>query len=612
MFSCAYDVHSYEIIDLPSSVINRGYNAIMPLIRRLPPQVAERIAAGEVVERPASIVKELCENSLDAGATQIDVQVREGGIEGIDVRDNGHGIEGEQLEAALENHSTSKISAAEDLGALRSLGFRGEALASIAAISHLLISSRAQGAEQAWQLETINGNRGGVKPAALNPGCWIRVEKLFHNVPARRKFLRTPATEFSQLDRMFCRLALSRPAVSFSLNHNGKMIHRFPAAQEVGARVRDLLGEDFMNNSFFIDSGPSVSPAPYRVSGWIIKPARAGDNSANQYLFINGRFVRDRIVSHACRQGYGDLLYSRNVPSYVLFVEVPAAEVDVNVHPAKNEVRFRQGQQVHSLISGCIRKRLAKVAEAPLRRVTAIRQDYAELNEVEKPRWQLQDAALSQAQSAVRSDYGMDPIVQEKELSFPLGTAIGLLHNIYIIAVNEKGLVVVDAHAAHERILFEDLKKEWQQGKWGLQNLLFPISVELPHGDVDFIEEHSGLFTNWGFDLQVIGATSVAIRSLPALLAQDNLAVLIRSLVHLLQEYQADGAEITVQAAAKILSTMACHGAVRANRKMTVAEMNALLRELEKTPRHYACNHGRPTWLEIERPYLDKKFLHGQ
>lgn len=585
----------------------------MPIIRKLPPQLAERIAAGEVVERPASIVKELCENSLDAGASQIDVGVKAGGIDRIDVRDNGHGIERSQLEIALANHSTSKISAIEDLDAISTLGFRGEALASIAAVSYLTISARAQGAEEAWQLETINGHMGEVRPTALNPGCWIRVEALFHNLPARRKFLRTPGTEFSQLDKMFCRLALSRPEVGFSLSHNDKTIHRLPATEEAGLRMRDLLGKNFSDNSVFIDSNSSIgsSLAAYRVYGWIIKPTMATETTVNQYLFVNGRFVRDKTISHACRQGYGDLLYSRNLPSYILFVELPTSEVDVNVHPAKNEVRFHQGQKVHSLVSGCIKKHLAKLTEAPLRQrqKTTTPSDYDKLRELKTSHWQMQETTPHTLyEPPKKADYRP----QEAGLNLRLGTAIGLLHNIYVIAINEKGLVIVDAHAAHERILFENLKREWHERKWGLQKLLFPISIELSHGDVDFIEEHTESFAKWGFEVQVIGATSVAIRSLPALLAQDNLAVLIRSITHLLQEYQVDGAEITAKAAAKILSTMACHGAVRSNHSMTIAEMNALLRELEKTPRHYACNHGRPTWFEIERSYFDKQFLHGQ
>ncbi len=578
----------------------------MPVIRKLPAQLAAKIAAGEVVERPASIVKELCENSLDAGATQIDVEVKAGGIERIDVRDNGHGIERDQLETALANHSTSKISSVEDLDSIATLGFRGEALASIAAVSYLTISARAQGLEEAWQLKTVNGDMSEVKPAALNPGCWVRVEALFHNLPARQKFLRTPGTEFSQLNKMFCRLALSRPEVGFSLSHNDRTVHRLPPTQEAGLRMRDLLGQDFSDNSVFIDSSASIgsASAAYRVYGWIIKPAMATETSANQYLFVNGRFVRDKTISHACKRGYGDLLYARNLPSYILFVELPTSEVDVNVHPAKSEVKFHQDHKVHSLVSSCIRKHLARLTESPLRQGQQPMgpNDYTRLREIP------QTTPHSLYEPPRQADY----VPSEAGLDFPLGTAIGLLHNIYVVAVNEKGLVIVDAHAAHERILFENLKREWQQKKWGLQRLLFPISIELSPGDVDFIEEHSESFALWGFEVQAIDSTTVAIRSLPALLAQDNLAVLIRSITHLLQEYQADGAETTAKAAARILSTMACHGAVRSNRSMTITEMNELLRELERTPRHYACNHGRPTWLEIERAYFDKQFLHGQ
>ena len=594
----------------------------MPVIRKLSPQLAERIAAGEVVERPASIVKELLENSLDAEATEINVAAHSGGMEYIDVRDNGCGIEQEQLEAALENHSTSKITSAEDLAAIQSLGFRGEALASIAAVSHLTLTSRAQGAEQAWRIEAVDGKRENVKPAALNQGGWIRVEKLFHNVPARRKFLRTPATEFAQLEKVFARIALSRHDVGFSLTHNGKLIHKLEntaGKKGIQERVKDILGDHFSNNSLYIDS----ETASYRLHGWIIQPAHAKSSSNNQYLYVNGRFIRDRIIANACKQGYGELLFSRLLPSYILFLEVPAMDVDVNVHPAKHEVRFRQGQLVHSLVRGCIKKSLERQKVTPISLSLRTAKPYSRPESMRLNQDRIYEglatAKQGEEKKTIRRNHQEETEraqnggqQEEAPLNLPLGIAVGLLHNVYVVAMNDKGLIVVDAHAAHERILFEKLKVEWRNKKWGLQPLLFPIKVELSPGDLAFVEENASLFAQWGFELRVIGTTTVAISSIPVLLSQDNMQELISSLSHLLQQNQADGTAITDQAADKILSSMACYGAVRANRKMTIAEMNALLRELEKTPRNYACNHGRPTWLQIDRSELDSKLLHGQ
>ena len=585
----------------------------MPTIRKLPPQVAAKIAAGEVVERPASIVKELLENSLDAAATELRVQVRKGGIESIDVRDNGHGIAADQLALAVENHTTSKITAAPDLHAIHSLGFRGEALASIGAVSHLTVTSRAQGTDQSWQIKVPAGVRQGPRPAAMNQGTWVRVEELFHNVPARRKFLRSPATEFAQVEKVFSRIALSRPDLSFSLIHNDKLIHQVAATNKESmqnTRLPELINEHFSSHSVRLDSGQGSC----RVHGWIIQPAHASTNASTQYLYINGRFVRDRILSHAGRQGYGELLFGRHSPAYILFIDMPAADVDVNVHPAKHEVRFRDGRLVHSLVSNSIRKRLAQITPTSINlKPSPIQEIYPEESPRTKQGVAEEARHIEQYLNRRSARQAISPNQQAaEEFASPLGTAIGLLHGIYIIAMNDTGLLVVDAHAAHERILFEQLRDQWRRKEWEIQTLLFPFTAHLSCGDLAYVEENLAQFAQWGFELRIIGITTVVIKAIPALLAQDQLEEMLCSLCQIGQEHQADGDVLTTTVTDEIFSSMACYGAVRANRRMTIMEMNALLRQLEKTPRNYACNHGRPTWIQIDRKHLDKELLHGQ
>ena len=595
-----------------------SYNKKMSVIRKLPPHIADRIAAGEVVERPASVVKELLENSLDAKAAEVRIQIRKGGTESIDIRDNGEGISAEDISLAVQNHTTSKIADIQDLARISSLGFRGEALASIAEVAHLTLTSRSRAAEQAWQIRVQGGDRGKPRPAAMNYGSWVQVENLFYNVPARKKFLRSPATEFSQLQKVFCRIALSRPDVSFSLRHNDRLIHQLePTTKKTMQRshLHELLGENFGERALWLDSGERE----YRVYGWIIQPVHAAKNAAPQYLYVNGRFVHDRILSHACKKGYGELLHGQRLPAYVLYVEMPTDAVDVNVHPAKHEVRFHNGQLLHSLVSNSIRKRLSQLDDGA--QVTV----KLEKASIEEPS---QGFHKARAPKPSREFYeGINKMNVAKEhlppqkfalqntaeaLELPLGNALGLLHGIYIIAMNAEGLIVVDAHAAHERILFEQLRIQRQERKWETQQLLFPVTVRLSAGDIAYLEENSGRFKKWGFELRIVGTDAVAVKSIPALLAQDQLEEMLLSLCRTMQEYQQDGAVHTTVAVDKILSSMACYGAVRANRKMTIMEMNALLRKLEKTPRNYACNHGRPTWVQIEREQLDKEMLHGQ
>ena len=602
-----------------------------PPIEVLPELLINQIAAGEVIERPAAALKELLENSLDAGAKNIDVQLMQGGMQLIRVSDDGAGIVGAQLALALARHATSKIRSLDDLERVASLGFRGEALASIAAVARLAIASRRRDERHAWRIEALAGTLGAVEPAALDQGTVISAEDLYFNTPARRKFLKTEATEFGHCEDAFVRLALGAPAVALSLNHNGRRVSDL-AAGTLDARVRQLLGDDFAAASIALDEAGAV----LSLRGFIAAPtySRAGRDA--QYFFVNGRFVRDKLVSHAVRSAYQDVLHHQRHPAYVLFLNIDAALVDVNVHPAKSEVRFRDSRAVHQFIFHTLNKALAKpvataqsgAAAFSTPQPASIQRSGAAAVFSRPPFWQ-PSLGVEQPHTfyEVMSGRGATPHagdmppVQERHPPAsasvqsdggvpPLGFALAQLHGVYVLAQNDKGLILVDMHAAHERIVYEKLKIALDLSRLSSQPQLTPLAVAVSERDTELVEESGDFFTALGFDLAVLSPREVAMRAVPATLPNLDAPAMLRALLDDLREYGASRA-LTEQRN-EILSTMACHGAVRANRMLSIVEMNALLREMEQTERSGQCNHGRPTWYQVTLAELDKMFMRGR
>ena len=654
----------------------------MSHIQKLPSELAVQIAAGEVVERPASIVKELVENSLDAGATNIDVKIENGGATLIEVMDNGSGIRKDELSLALATHSTSKIKTAADLESIMTMGFRGEALASMAAVSKLTITSHHQDESEAWSVESSGGKTEEIKPAALSKGTRVVVKDIFYNTPARRKFLRTAATEYQNIEQTFIRLALGNHNIGFTLSRNGKVTHKLSAQSGdsktttaindesnnsstktlSSLRLEELLSSELIQNWNFFDN----NAAGYRLRGWIVAPAFAPSNTRSQFLYVNGRFIRDKTFSHAVKRGYGERLHGARMPAYVLYLDMPPSEVDVNVHPGKYEVRFRNGNQVHSLVRGSISK---SVAQEPARQKIHLHTSpsgsdniqpglntYARkegrapsindthLNDTPLNNSPLNNSPLKDSfKSSLKNSHKNFHQIRESldtpaydvasiKKSFnearnkaaveyasssaegftpPLGYAVAQMHGIYIIAINSKGIVVVDAHAAHERVVFEQMKEQWSRNKLEQQPFLLPIMIKLLPAEVDFIAENAEALQKWGLQLRVMGGDQVALESMPIVLDEENTAEMVRSVCEDLREYSASGNNTNDELAEKILASMACHGSVRANRNLSVAEMNALLRQVEKTKSGHLCNHGRPTWFQIERSDIDKKLLRG-
>ena len=616
----------------------------MPHIQRLPDLLVNQIAAGEVVERPASVLKEVLENAVDAGARAIEVQLEQGGVRRIRVSDDGCGIAREELALALERHATSKIASLDDLEHVGTMGFRGEALAAIAAVARTSITSRAQGAAHAWRMDA--GAREP-EPAALNQGTVVDVADLYYNTPARRKFLKTEGTEFAHCDDMFRRIALARPELGLQLTHNGRVIHRLPPAAP-DARAAALMGDDFIRNARALDA----DAGPLRVSGFVSLPAYSRASRDAQYFFVNGRFVRDKLLTHAVREAYADILHGSRHPAYVLFLELDPAGVDVNVHPAKIEVRFREARAVHQFVYHALKRALAESGAAqarggPAQHVdhtsgagaqamaapppTGMRQpwppasahqgrlamesasrSYLDFAAAARPAstngpgmhgaasaYLAADAPPSMAASAHRHS-GEGP---------PLGFALAQLHGVYILAQNASGLVLVDMHAAHERILYEQLKTVLD-GRPSVQRLLIPAVFSVGPKDMAAAEECAEVLAAMGFDIGAAGPQELAVRSVPALLARAPVAELMRELLQELRDYPAT--EVATARRNELLATMACHGAVRANRQLTLPEMNALLRDMEATERADQCNHGRPTWTQFSMAELDRFFMRGQ
>ena len=582
----------------------------MASIRILSDTLISQIAAGEVVERPASVLKELLENSLDAGASSIDVSLVQGGVKQIRVTDDGGGIAADDLPLALARHATSKIASLVDLEQVRSLGFRGEALASIASVARLGLTSRAGDARHATSLRAEGGQAGALQPAAHATGTTIEVEDLYFNTPARRKFLRTEATEFSHCEQVYSRAALSRSEVAFSLRHNGRVISHL-AATDAPRRTGAILGAEFAAAARPV----AEQIAGLALSGFVASPNYTRGSRDEQYLYVNGRFVRDKVLAHALSDAYRDVLHGDRYPAYVLFLAIDPAAVDVNVHPAKIEVRFRDSRAVHRFVYHAVSKALAASAgnapvvyAAPMAAVQpgggmkqgslGIAQPVASY-----------DAMFSQARSTGRMPLSAGTESPPPE-SPPLGYALAQLHGVYILAQNVRGLVLVDMHAAHERIVYERLKSALDARTLAMQKLLIPVTFNADRLDVATVEENQSALHALGFELAPLSPTALAVRAVPVELAAGNIAELARAVLADLREYGAS--RLLTERRDELLATMACHGAVRANRALGAAEMNALLRDMEQTERSGQCNHGRPTWYQMSLADLDKLFLRGQ
>ena len=586
----------------------------MARIRSLPELLVNQIAAGEVVERPASALKELLENSLDAGARSIAVELAEGGVRRLRVVDDGSGIEPEDLPLAVARFATSKIETLQDLERAATLGFRGEALASIGAVARLAIVSRREGSRHAWRIACEAGVVSTPEPAALAAGTAIEVEDLYFNTPARRKFLKSEATEFARCEEAFSRIALSRPAVAFSLAHNGRRSSHLPP-QDARGRAARIVGEDFASSAIEVRA---ESPR-LRVEGLVAAPGFTRATREAQYLFVNGRFVRDKVVAHAIREAYADVLHHDRHPAYVLSLELDPALVDVNVHPAKSEVRFRESNAVHQFVFHALSRALAQ----PMARIQdgvpfhgAGSAPAAGGSWVPSPSSQ-QPLAVSQPRMAYEALFAT-AIADERRVqaaSAPsaapaLGYALAQLHGVYILAQNAAGLVIVDMHAAHERIVYEGLKNALDTATLPSQPLLVPIAMTASAEEVESAAEGRPQLESLGFDVAPAGPRELVIRALPALLADLDATGLLRSVLGEMREYGAS--RMLVERRNELLATLACHAAVRANRNLTIPEMNALLRQMEETERAGSCNHGRPTWVQFGMADLDRLFLRGR
>jgi len=570
----------------------------MSAIRVLPQLLISQIAAGEVVERPASVLKELLENAVDAGAQAITVNLEGGGTKRVQVEDDGAGIAREQLPLALARHATSKIASLEDLEAVVTMGFRGEALASIASVSRLSITSRTRDAAHAAEISAEGAQLSEVRPAARAQGTTVAVSDLYFNTPARRKFLRTEQTEFGHCDEVFRRIALARSGIAFMLKHNGRVSH-VVRAQPGAERAAALLGDGFFANSLQVETQVGT----LRLFGRAGTPQAAGERTDGQYFFVNGRYVRDRLLSHAVREAYSQMLHGERQPAYVLFLEIDPRAVDVNVHPAKTEVRFRDGRAVHQFVYHAVQRALApSAATAPV--------SYAAFGTgTDRPI----QSAFGLAQPVAAYESFMRAAAQplpNAEKAPPLGYALGQLHGVYILAQNEAGLVLVDMHAAHERIVMEKLKANLDAGAVQRQSLLVPALFAAEALDIATAEENREAIERLGLELSVSGPNELAVRAAPAPLAGGDIVGLARSVIREIREYGASQALSSRQN--ELLGTMACHAAVRANRALSPVEMNALLREMEETERSGSCNHGRPTWYQLTLGDLDKLFLRGR
>lgn len=617
----------------------------LPSIRRLPDPLISQIAAGEVVERPASVLKELLENALDASSTSLHIQLEEGGVKLIRVSDDGVGIPRDELALALTRHATSKIASLNDLERVATFGFRGEALASIASVSRLTLISRRLGAPHAWR-QTAEGSQP--EPAALSAGTVVEMRDLYYNTPARRKFLKSEATELAHCLDAIKRLAMAHPAVAMTVSHNGRISLRLPKS-DMQNRIGAILGDEFTAQSRPVAADAGI----LKLSGYCALPAHSRARSDAQYCYVNGRFVRDRLLMHALREAYRDLLHSSRHPAYCIFLDIDPAAVDVNVHPAKSEVRFRDARAVHQFVFHTVQKALSGPLNAmppvnaqsqgampPMTptdaaasassahayptpsyatfRPTPYTPRQASLH-ISEPAVSAYTAFAHAAFTPIHND--TDNTVSDTppasagtgashEAAPPLGYALGQLHGIYILAQNAHGLVLVDMHAAHERILYERLKAAVDNRRVAAQALLVPAVFSVDALDVAAAEEYVATLGELGFEITPMGSTQLAVRAVPALLQASDTATLVRAVLADLREHGIT--QLTLARRNELLSTMACHGAVRAHRLLTIPEMNALLRQMEATERADQCNHGRPTWTQLSLDELDRFFLRGR
>lgn len=623
----------------------------MPTIKQLDNHLVNQIAAGEVIERPASIIKELLENSLDAGASKIEIDVVEGGMKSIVVCDNGKGIGEDDLPLALASHATSKIANLHDLEHVLTMGFRGEALASIAAVSRLKITSKTPDAERAWQIT----NEKVVTAAAHPVGTTIEVRDLFFNIPARKRFLKTEKTEFAHVADWFKRLAFAHPDVAFTLSHNGKIVHRFPVGADnfEEVRHREIFGTEGAEQTTFIDE----TRQGVRLWGWVGSPNIASTQANKQFFYVNQRFIKDRLVVHAIKQAYADVLYGKRHPIFLLHIELAPEQVDVNAHPAKQEVRFRQGRLVHDFVYSSLHHALAQpkshdivgekvslneqTPSAPAPQTAEMRYDFEEKNQntadssgaqgapygsFEKGEVNVRPVSPQNSGRGTLAEYQLMPRANESnhltpaqsneakdvaaEHLEPLGRAVAQIHGIYIVAENRDGLIIVDMHAAHERIVYERMKHAFHDKNIATQTLLMPIAIELSTEQVEVAESEFYMLKKLGFAFDFTSPTHIAVREIPAILSNRNAERLTLEVLEQLVNFQADTA--SEPAINPILGTMACHAAVRANHKLSIAEMNELLRDMERTERSDQCNHGRPTWTRLTIHQLDSLFLRGQ
>ena len=621
-------------------------------IQALPDHLISQIAAGEVVERPSAVVKELLENALDAGASSITIRLEEGGVKRIAIADNGRGIPQDQLPLAVERHATSKITSLEELENVATLGFRGEALASIASVALLTLTTRTADAAHAWQIEN-----GKITPASGAQGTTVDVQDLYYNTPARRKFLKSDQTEFGHCAEVVRRIALARPDVAFSLSHNGKTVDHWMVTP-IAKRSASILGEAFANARLALDE----SAGPLRLHGYIGLPTASKGRADAQFFYVNGRFVRDKLLTHAVRAAYQDVLHGDRYPSYVIALDLDPALVDVNVHPSKIEVRFRDSRAVHQFVFHAVHRALAQTsatafgttpapataalgdsgttgngrlpwvggeqisfaAQFATPAATTSYQDYGNSFNHMRPDTggvaqttgnygalfgKTGDRTSPQTTSFATAVGGAAPNQLSKE-EYPLGFALAQLHGVYVLAQNTKGLVLVDMHAAHERILYEQLKNALDENAMSVQPLLIPVTFYADAIEVGTASENAEVLHSLGFDIAAISPTTLAVRSIPALLKNADAQTLARDVLRDVREF--GGSRVLIDRRNELLGTLACHTAVRANRSLTIPEMNALLRQMEQTERADQCNHGRPTWVQLGLNDLDRMFLRGQ
>lgn len=607
-------------------------------ICELPDELVSQIAAGEVIERPASVVRELLDNALDAGARQVTVRLMAGGVRLISVEDDGIGIAREEMALALRRHATSKITSLQDLEAVQTMGFRGEALAAVASVSETSLLSRTADAAHAWALDARSGE---LRAAARAVGTTVQVKELFFSTPARRKFLKSDATELAHCVEAVRRHALVRPQTGFEIWHDGRLIEQWRATTESDQRIADVLGEDFITHSVPVDhplpdtAHPAGARVPLRVTGRVGTPEAARSRADHQYAYVNGRHVRDRVLMHAARSAYDDVLHGQRQPAYVLMIGIDPARVDVNVHPTKIEVRFRESQDVHQAVRRAIESALAapRLGQASASAATvAPAQDAVAVTRAGAAPWlaptpsqaslglQVRDLqtlwnpssapAAAQPPAPVGPAGGTSGAHALPAGDWPLGRAIAQLQGIYILAENAQGLVVVDMHAAHERIVYERLKQQLGQAAIASQPLLIPATFAATPEEVATTEAHADTLAQLGLEITAFSQRTLAVRSVPISLAQGDAVELARSVLAELAQHEAS--DVIARAHNALLSTMACHGAVRANRQLTLQEMDALLRQMEDTERSDQCNHGRPTWRQISLRELDALFWRGR